>query len=99
MSRAPANLRRLILTGAAASSALWETSVDNLLNREDAEHKAIKEGLARCEPGSAEYGHWTQKFYDLHMLIPARMPNFQLPDDFLTSGAALEENPLVNKTM
>ena len=50
---------------------LWEVAVNQLLDRPDPEHQAIKNALARLNPDKeedqVEYAEWTQRFYDLHI--------------------------------
>ena len=71
MERSPRNLRKLIIADAPVSMKLWEVAVNQLLDRPDPEHQAIKNALARLNPDKeedqVEYAEWTQRFYDLHI--------------------------------
>lgn len=98
-TRIPLNMRRLVIIDTPASMELWEASMNELLSRDDDQHKQIRDGLENRTPDDPEYQKWMMKFYELHILQPRSMPNNQWPPDVMDSFQAMLKDPIVTDTM
>lgn len=78
---------------------LWEVAVQELLNRDDEEHKKIKAEVTKHKPGDPEYEKWARKFYELHLFNTSSMPGGQWPSDAKEALITKAQDPLVYHTM
>lgn len=72
---------------------LWEKAVKQLLERDDEQHRRIREELERHKPGDREYEEWTMEFYKLHICM------IEWPEDLDEAFKSMAIDPTVYSTM